>query len=426
MTSEPHASDAPPGNSLHGRFRTFASLRVPAYRRYFSAMFLYFGAMQMTVLARPWLAFDLSADESGQRSALVLGLTVAANTAPSLVLSPWAGALADRMSKRTMLMVAGALMAAFALATAAGLAMDAFSWWHVTILGVFQGVVMTFITPTRRAIISELVDREHLLNAVALHTVQQNLNRTMMPALAGFVIALAGAEWAYVVPSRPSMSSRSRPCSRSPTPRAAASTPSRRTMSGAVGDGFRYGARDPVIRTLLLIGLVGAVFGQPIQHLLPLFQDVLDIGPGRLGVLFTFFGIGSLMGSTTAASVGDFRRKGLLLMGFFIVLGVSIVAFALSSYYLLSLAILVPVGVGHSGRVAVHVATLQTYSAPEMRGRVMALNAMQGGVMPFSVLGITALADTLNPQIALAATGSVILVYGLGELAFSKRLRSLE
>ena len=131
------------------------------------------------------------------------------------------------------------------------------------------------------------------------------------------------------------------------------------------------------------------------------------------------------MGSTTAASVGDFRRKGLLLMGFFIVLGVSIVAFALSSYYLLSLAILVPVGVGHSGRVAVHVATLQTYSAPEMRGRVMALNAMQGGVMPFSVLGITALADTLNPQIALAATGSVILVYGLGELVFSKRLRSL-
>ena len=425
MTSEPHASDAPPGNSLHGRFRTFASLRVPAYRRYFSAMFLYFGAMQMTVLARPWLAFDLSADESGQRSALVLGLTVAANTAPSLVLSPWAGALADRMSKRTMLMVAGALMAAFALATAAGLAMDAFSWWHVTILGVFQGVVMTFITPSRRAIISELVDREHLLNAVALHTVQQNLNRTMMPALAGFVIALAGAEWAYVVIAAFYVIAVTALFT-VPAPRAAASAPSRRTMSGAVGDGFRYGARDPVIRTLLLIGLVGAVFGQPIQHLLPLFQDVLDIGPGRLGVLFTFFGIGSLMGSTTAASVGDFRRKGLLLMGFFIVLGVSIVAFALSSYYLLSLAILVPVGVGHSGRVAVHVATLQTYSAPEMRGRVMALNAMQGGVMPFSVLGITALADILNPQIALAATGSVILVYGLGELVFSKRLRSLE
>ena len=425
MTSEPHASDAPPGNSLHGRFRTFASLRIPAYRRYFSAMFLYFGAMQMTVLARPWLAFDLSADESGQRSALVLGLTVAANTAPSLVLSPWAGALADRMSKRTMLMVAGALMAAFALATAAGLAMDAFSWWHVTILGVFQGVVMTFITPTRRAIISELVDREHLLNAVALHTVQQNINRTMMPALAGFVIALAGAEWAYVVIAAFYVIAVTALFT-VPVPRAAASAPSRRTMSGAVGDGFRYGARDPVIRTLLLIGLVGAVFGQPIQHLLPLFQDVLGIGPGRLGVMFTFFGIGSLMGSTTAASVGDFRHKGLLLMGFFIVLGVSIVAFALSSYYLLSLAILVPVGVGHSGRVAVHVATLQTYSAPEMRGRVMALNAMQGGVMPFSVLGITALADTLNPQIALAATGSVILVYGLGELVFSKRLRSLE
>jgi hypothetical protein len=113
-------------------------------------------------------------------------------------------------------------------------------------------------------------------------------------------------------------------------------------------------------------------------------------------------------------------------MASFIMLGVSIIAFAASSYYLLSLIILIPVGMGHSGRVAVHVATLQTYTEPEMRGRIMALNAMQGGIMPFSVLGITALSDTLNPQIALGIAGGLILVYGLWELTFSRSLRSLE
>ena len=99
-------------------------------------MFLYFAAMQMTVLARPWVAFELSADDLGQRSALVLGLTVAANNLPSLVLSPYAGALADRMSKRTILQACAVIMALLAVVTGVGLALSWFAWWHVTIIGI--------------------------------------------------------------------------------------------------------------------------------------------------------------------------------------------------------------------------------------------------------------------------------------------------
>jgi MFS family permease len=387
-------------------------------------MFLYFAAMQMTVLVRPWVAFDLSANDLGERSALVLGLTVAANNLPSLVLSPYAGALADRMSKRTILQVCAVIMAVLAGVTAVGLASSWFAWWHVTIIGVGQGAVMTFITPTRRAIIGDLVGREHLLNATALHTMSMNVTRTVMPAAGGFIIVAAGAEWAYLSIAAMYVAGVSLLFI---VPKIVPSDAARkRGMSGAVREGFQYAAKDRTIRSLLLIALVSTLFGQPLQHLLPLFADVLDITVDRVGLLFTFFGAGSLIGSTTAASLGNFKRKGLLLVSFLTVWGAAMMAFAFSDVYVLSLFLLIPVGMGHSGRNTVNIATLQTYTDPDMRGRVMALNAMMSGFMPPAVLLITAVAEFANAQIAIGGVGAIILVYGLWQLLFARMVRDLE
>jgi hypothetical protein len=88
--------------------------------------------------------------------------------------------------------------------------------------------------------------------------------------------------------------------------------------------------------------------------------------------------------------------------------------------------LMVPVGIGHSGRTSVHLATLQTYSPPEMRGRILALNAMQSGLQPVSIVVITAVAEFANPQIAFGVSGAVILLYGLWEMLFSRTIRSLE
>jgi len=197
-------------------------------------------------------------------------------------------------------------------------------------------------------------------------------------------------------------------------------------MSGAVREGFQYAAKDRTIRSLLLIALVSTLFGQPLQHLLPLFADVLDITVDRVGLLFTFFGAGSLIGSTTAASLGNFKRKGLLLVSFLTVWGAAMMAFAFSDVYVLSLFLLIPVGMGHSGRNTVNIATLQTYTDPDMRGRVMALNAMMSGFMPPAVLLITAVAEFANAQIAIGGVGAIILVYGLWQLLFARMVRDLE
>ena len=397
--------------------RTFDALSIPAYRRYFIAMLFYFGAMQATTLARPVLAFELA-----DRAPIVLGIVIAANNAPSLLLSPFAGALADRVSMRNILIVAAGLMAVFAGVTAVGVAMDALEWWHVTVIGVFQGSVMVFITPTRRAIIGGLVDEGHLLNATGLHTMSQNANRMVLPLIAGVLFAQAGPEWAYLLiavlyvaaigllfltPVRGAIASRGR------------------RRSGSPMEGFRYVRQTPTIRTLILVGLVITVFGQPFQHLLPLAQEFLQIEADGVGLLFTFFGLGSLLGSTTAASLGDFQRKGLLLIGFFTLFGAGVVGFAASSWYVLSLLLMLPIGIGHSGRTVVHLATLQTYSESEMRGRVQALNAMMGGLIPIAVLGITGLAELFGGRAALGVAGGVIVAYGVWEALFSRTLRSL-
>tara|TARA_Y100001936_G_scaffold251604_1_gene308174 strand:+ start:9191 stop:10336 length:1146 start_codon:yes stop_codon:yes gene_type:complete len=380
-------------------------------------MFFYFGAMQATTLARPVLAFELA-----DRAPIVLGIVIAANNAPSLVLSPFAGALADRMSMRNILMGAALLMTFFAVITAVGIGYQVLSWWHVTLIGVFQGSVMVFITPTRRAIIGGLVDRPLLLNATGLHTMSQNTNRMLMPLVAGLLFTYSGPEWSFVliaalyvlaifllffVPVYGSFSS------------------SVRKRGGSALDGFRYVKQEPIMRNLLLVGLVITVFGQPFQHLLPLAQEFLHIQADGVGLLFTFFGIGSLLGSTVSASLGDFQRKGLLLIAFFMLFGFGVVCFALSEWFWLSLLIMIPIGIGQSGRTVVHLATLQSYSEDEMRGRVQALNAMMGGLIPFAVLGITTIAEIFNGRIALSLAGGIILIYGLWELIFSKTLREL-
>jgi MFS family permease len=426
VASEHPASETPPKSRSRWGFlrsiRTFDSLAIPTYRRYFGAMFLYFAAMQAMQLARPWIAFDLSADDSGQRSALVLGVTIAANNLPSLVLSPYAGALADRVPKRTILQVSAALMSAFALVVAAGLAGGWFEWWHVAIIGVGQGIVMTFITPTRRAVIGELVDHDHLLNATALHTVTQNVNRMIMPATAAIIIGGAGAEWAFVLIAGLYAAAM---VLLFVVPKTMASAAARR-RGGSVVEGFRYAAKDRRLRNLLLIGMVATVTGMNLQHLLPLFADVLDISVDRVGLLYTFFGAGSLIGSTTAASLGNFKHKGMLLLSFFTLWGLAILVFASSGIYVLSLVLMIPVGIGHSGRNTVNIATLQAYTEPEMRGRIMALNAMMSGLMPPAVLAITAVVDLFNAQVAIGGVGAIVFAYGVWQLAFGRTVRNLE
>jgi predicted MFS family arabinose efflux permease len=325
---------------------------------------------------------------------------------------------------RKILQVCAVILAGLSLLIAIGVATDAMQWWHVALVALCQGCVMTFVTPTRRAIVSVLVDQQHLFNAVSLHTTTLTANRMVAPAIAGFLIDGAGVPVAAVVSAGLYLGTM---LLLFPVPESRRHLRTREaSFVTDIREGIRYAVRETTVRNLLLIGFVGSVFGAPIQELLPLFQSVLNISASGIGLLLTAMGVGSLLASTTAASLGDFKHKGLLLIGFLALLGAAIIAFSVSSTFLLSLPFMVLVGMGQSGRLAVHLTTLQIYSDPDMRGRVQSLNSMQSGFAPFAVLLITALAEAFSPQWAMGISGLIVVMYCIWEFICNKRIRELE
>jgi MFS family permease len=136
--------------------------------------------------------------------------------------------------------------------------------------------------------------------------------------------------------------------------------------------------------------------------------------------------MGAFAGSLTAASLGDYHRKGLLLVIYVLILGASVVSFSASGWYLLSLALMVPLGFGHSGRNVVYETVLQSYAPEHLRGRVLAMRNMQSGLLPVAVLPLSALSQAFGAPLALGVSGSIVLVYALWELLFANTVRRLE
>jgi MFS family permease len=283
---------------------------------------------------------------------------------------------------------------------------------------------MAFITPTRRAIIADLVDREHILNAVSLNTSTLNFSRIVAPAIGGFIIAFQGigAGYAFIgIMYGFALLLMFRVPAIRPT-----GTVAGQSVLQDIGQGFAYIKREPLVANLIFLGLIATIFGMPIQQLLPLFtEDVLNVGPEGLGVLSSLIGVGAFAAAISSASLGDYRHKGRLLLMLTVMLGGAIILFSISKVYALSLLLGIPLGFSNSGRLAVNLAVLQAYSAPEMRGRVMALYNMQGGLAPAVILPVAGLAGTFGAQVTMGSLGVVVLAFGLLNIAFNRSVRKL-
>ena len=171
--------------------KVFASLKVPAYRLYFGALLGQMAAMNMQMVARSWFMYELT------DRATMLGLSALAGAVPLLGLSLFGGVLADRVSKKYVMIVGQLLSALVALGIAVSISLGAISWVHLIVAGIIQGTVMSLMMPSRQAIIFELVGEDALMNAIALNAAAMNLLRLLAPAFAGFFIAIWSIEGVY-------------------------------------------------------------------------------------------------------------------------------------------------------------------------------------------------------------------------------------
>jgi MFS family permease len=392
--------------------KTFASLVVPQYRLLWLGMLFSIGAMQVDLVARAWLAYDLSA------SGLTLGLVTAARGLPQLILSPLSGVAADRYDKRKLLVWSQSAVFVVALFNAVLVHTGVIQIWQLILLGALEGIANPFTMPTRTALIPDLVPDRMIPNALALESTGRNINRVLSPALAGVLLAIDPALAFYAAAAGYGLAVLT--LYKLPT-----GLRGHGATTGAMRDmftGFRYVWDRPPLFALLALAYVPILLGMPFQSLLPVFQkDVLDVGERALGLMYTTIGLGAIVGSIGIAAVAESPHKGRIQIASGIAFGIFLFLFALSDSYLVSIILLLLVGFFSTGYLTLNRMLVGLQTERGMYGRVMAIYGMTWSVMPIALLPFGALVDAFGASATVATAGLLVSAFvGAIALSFSR------
>jgi MFS family permease len=385
-----------------GAGRTFDALHVFNYRIYFFGQIVSLSGTWMQIVAQAWLVLKLTG------SGVALGAVIAVQTLPILIAGAWGGVIADRVDKRKLLI--GTQIASATLALTLGLltATGVIRLWMVFVLAAGLGCVNFLDNPTRQAFVTELVGPERLTNAISLNSVVINGARIIGPAFAGLLIATVGIAPSFLLNAasfvpviigfgfmRRSELKRSKPTGR---------------HKGQLVAGFRYVWSTPELRTPLLMMAVVGTLAYEFTVTLPLMARFgFHAGPAAFGLMSSFMGAGAVVGGLITATLGPPNSRRLLLMATLFGLAILVTAVAPTLWAeFVSLTIL---GAFSISFIATANTTLQLSSAPEMRGRVMALYSVAFlGSTPIGGPLVGWIGGTLGPRQAVGVGGVATLV----------------
>lgn len=372
----------------------FRALRHRNYRLFFIGQLISLTGTWMQSVAQGWLVLRLS------NSPAMLGLVAAATSLPVLLLSLPAGTLADRVSKRRLLLICQAVAMLLAMALAGLTLTERIEVWHVVVLAALLGTVTAFEGPARQAFTVEMVGREDLLNAIALNSSIFNAARTVGPAVAGVVVALIGegpafalnaASFVFVIASLLLM--------RLPP----FQSPGGGRQRGQLREGLRYIRNEPRVRALLLQAAAISFFCFTYIPLLPVFaRDILHVGASGLGMLSATSGLGALTAALMLAQFGDALPRGRLVRMAALLQPLLMIAFSASRWMPLSLLLIGLAGWAGVTTMALTNTLIQSIVPDRLRGRVMS-------VFTLLLMGLSPMSGMLAGGIAQVA-GSVPLV----------------
>lgn len=422
-TVEPDADDDAPGlpRARQGFRQTFAAFEHRNYRILWLSMAASFTAMQMQMVARGWLAFEISGTYSA------VGVVMVSWGIPQLLFSLVGGAVADRVDKRQVLFVTQSAVGLTALLTAVAITAGWISIPFLFVIGLIQGTVFAFNLPARQALIPELVPKSGLMNAMALNNAAMNATRIIAPSLAGVLMAAVNVDSVFYLQAALNFGVvfilAQLPRSTSHEAGAA----KRGNVAREIGVGLQYIWASRSLRLLMVMALVPAVVGMPYITLLPGFaaQD-LNVQEGAYGFLLTVSGVGALVGSLAIAGMSGTRRMPLLQtlsgLGFgasLIVLGVLAEAFGYSGALVAQIA----VGLCSTSYMTINSTMLMGESRPELHGRVMSVYMLTFSVFPLMAWPLGALADRTSAVGTFILLGSIIVAFiALATVASPRRL----
>ncbi|MFZ0170512.1 MAG: MFS transporter [Acidimicrobiales bacterium] len=376
--------------------RTFSALNVPNFRRYYAGQAVSLVGTWMQSVAQSWLVYVLT------HSATDLGLAVALQTLPVLVLGPYGGVIADRVDKRRLMVVLQSAMGVQALVLGLLTVLGVVRFWEILVLAVILGLNNTFENPARQAFVLEMVGPNEVRNAVSLNSTLFNAARAVGPAVAGILIATVGvgicfllnaASFIAVVFSLVTMD-RSLLQPSPPAGRA----------NGQVREGFRYVAHTPrLLVPLVMMAIVGTL-AYEFQVVLPVVaKGTFHGGAEAYGFMTAAMGIGAVLGGLVTAARGKTGLRPFTIAA--AALGLALAVAAFSPVLALELVALALVGYASVSFLATGNTTLQLEAEPSMRGRVMSLWAV-------AFLGTTPIGGPLLGWIIAETNGRVGLAVG--------------
>jgi MFS family permease len=350
--------------SVPGVLDTFPALAIPNYRRYLRGQSVSLMGTWMQMTAQAWLVLTLSDSPS------TLGVIIALQTLPVLLLGPYGGVIADRVNKLRLMISLQTAMGVQALILGVLTVTGEVRLWQVGVLAALLGLNNAFESPSRQSFMLEMVGRDSLRTAVSLNSTMVNLARVVGPAIGGLLIATTGVGVCFLINAASfivvvwtllrldrSAITRSTPVARG---------------KGQLREGLRYVARTPELGIPLLMMALAGVFAFEFQVTLPvLAKQALDQGSEGFGLMTAAMGVGAVGGGLLVAARGKTGLRPLTIAA--AAFGVVLLLAAMAPTLPLALGALVLVGWGSVTFMAIGNTTLQLAAAPEMRGRVMSL-----------------------------------------------------
>lgn len=383
------------------RWRTFASFAVRNYRYFFIGALISNLGTWIQRIGQDWLVLT----ELTDGSAAALGLVTALQFLAVPILAPYAGAVVDRYSKRTMLLITQVLLAVTAFALWLLVFTDGVQLWHVFALAFIQGAITAFDNPARQAFVTEIVEPRLVPNAVGLNSMSFNGARLVGPGLAGLLIAAFGVSPTLLINAItfiPMFFAIKLLNQAELTP----SEPAARR--GATREGIRYILSRPDIMILMVIVFMLGTFGMNFQIFnATMATQEFGVGAGEFGLLGTVMAIGTFAGALGAARrvKPSFRT----LMQSLAAFAVFATALAFAPNYYVYAALLIPCGFFALTVMTSANASVQLATAPELRGRVMAVYmAIFLGGTPLGAPIIGWMGEVFGPRVSVLIGGLAV------------------
>lgn len=398
---------------------TFGALGNTGFRWYWLGRLTSLASYQMYLVAQGWLVYELTG------SALSLGWVSSSRSIAMLLFSLYGGVICDRFEKRDILVWVRLARAVVHLGVAVLISVGAIRIWHLVASSLLAGVFLGLIMPAEQAIVSELVDRRTLLNAVSLNSIATGFMGMLAAGGAGFLIERTGMSAAYYIVVAFHLLTLFVVAQ---LPTTGQSTSRAHSIWSDLQEGLRYLLHSPVLLALVSLAFSIVLFARPYNTFMPKFaREVMGLGATGFGLLAAAPGAGSLISSLAIASLGDFRRKGKLLLASGMSLGVSLFLFVNVGALLLPVILfLALVGATTNICVVIQRTLLQAHAGDQFRGRVMGVYIMMAGLAPLGVLPAGTVADRLGVPFVVTLQGLLLGLIFLGMIFFRPEIRRLE